>query len=103
MGDIHNTRVQGIYCNLVVHGYKATTKYQEILDEIEFGFSLLFSSMCFNNTKDLATRAIYATITIKSNQMDISIALKDKTAFNRMSKGTLDRRMYESRIMSSIL
>ena len=40
--------------------------------------------------KYIAAQAIYATGTMRSNQVDISTALKDTKALSRMTQGILD-------------
>jgi hypothetical protein len=53
--------------------------------------------------KELGEKTIYATGTLRSNCIGIPSALKDTKTFSRMSQGTLDWRMHESRFMSSVL
>jgi hypothetical protein len=53
--------------------------------------------------KELAEKAIYATRTLRSNRIGIPSALKNTKAFSRVLQGTLDWRMHESRLMSSVL
>jgi hypothetical protein len=40
LGTIYNNRIHGLACNMVVHGYEETTKYEELLDDGMCGFPL---------------------------------------------------------------
>jgi hypothetical protein len=53
--------------------------------------------------KDLLSKGIYATGTVRSNRVGIPSVLKNKKAYRRSPQGTLVWRMHESHSMSSIM
>jgi hypothetical protein len=36
MGYVYSGRIQGLPCDMVVHGYEEATKHEELLDERRF-------------------------------------------------------------------
>ena len=51
MGGIYSSGIQGICCNLVVHGHEEATKYQKLLDEGEVYFPLSKRLQCYDNVE----------------------------------------------------
>jgi hypothetical protein len=48
MGEIYSFGIQGICCNLVVHGHEEATEYQKLLDEGGVYFPLSKRLECYD-------------------------------------------------------
>jgi hypothetical protein len=48
VGGIHSSIIQGICCNLVIHGHEEATEYQKLLDERGIYFPLSKRLQCYD-------------------------------------------------------